>query len=110
MPILDRIGPTAITNANVALGSAVPAGQAFKIATLLIQQPAGSVSKTIKVAIGTTATAANVVRTILLAAGLVNYTEAPGLVVKAGEQINVICDLGTTEAVIEFNGARDIVT
>lgn len=106
--IADRIGPTAITTSNVALGSAVPTGQTFTIRSLLIQQAAAGDAKEILVAIGTTATAANVVRRITFVAGVQNYLEFPEIVLRAGEQINVIGTGTTAQAVIEMNGYRDL--
>lgn len=106
-----RLGPQAVTTANATLGAAIPTGQVARITQIKVTQPAGADAKTVVVAIGTTATAANIIAQIVLAAGVQNVAD-PGynIPMAAGDQINVTQVGGTTaQAVIEVGLAKDLI-
>lgn len=98
--LIAPLGSQAVTTSNATLGSAVPTGQIWVVEAVNIQQPTGSAAKVISMAIGTTATAANIKRRYSVAAGLAQAQDYPRIALVAGEQLNVICDAGTGEAVM----------
>lgn len=105
-----RLGPQAVTTANATLGAAIPAGQVAKLKQIKITQPAGSDAKTVVVAIGTTATAANIVGQFVLVAGVQNVAEFPAIPMAAGDQVNITQVGGTTaQAVIEVGVDKDLI-
>ncbi len=105
-----RLGPQAVTTSNATLGAAIPTGQVARLRQIKITQPAGSDAKTVIVAIGTTATAANVIGQYTLVTGLNNVLEMPNIPMAAGDQINVIQSGGTTaQAVIEAGLEKDLI-
>ncbi len=105
-----RLGPQAVTTANATLGAAIPAGQVARVKQIKITQPAAGDAKVVVVAIGTTATAANIVGQYTLIAGVQNVFEAPNIPLAAGEQINITQVGGTTAtAVIEIGIDKDLI-
>lgn len=109
MALITSLGSQAVTTTNATLGSAVPTGQIWRVVAVNIQQPAGSVAKTISLAIGTTATAGNVKRRYSLSAGVATAQDFPNLALVAADQLNVVADTGTSEAVITVTVAKDLV-
>lgn len=105
-----RLGPQAVTTSNATLGAAIPAGQVAKLKQIKITQPATGDAKVVVVAIGTTATAANIIGQFTLAAGVQNVAEFPGIPMAAGDQVNVTQVGGTTaQAVIEVGIDKDLI-
>lgn len=109
MGLLVPLGSQLVTTSNATLGGVVPAGQIWRVRAVNIQQPAGSAAKNIALAIGTTATAANVKRRYALASGLQGAQDFPDLVMVAGDQVNVITNLGTNEAVCSVTVIKKLV-
>lgn len=107
--LLTPLGSQAVTTTNATLGSAVPSGQIWRIVAVNIQQPAGSDAKTIALALGTTATAVNVKRRYSLTAGLAQAQDFPNIAMVAGDQVNVIGDGTTAQAVITVTVAKDLI-
>lgn len=110
MSLQTQIGFQTVTTSNATLGAAVPTGMTVRLTSVTIQQPAAGVAKVISLAIGTTATPANIIRTYTIAAGALNFVEYPNIVLTAGQQLNVVTSLGTTEAVITASGLKDLAT
>lgn len=105
-----RLGPQAVTTANATLGAAIPAGQVARVVQVKVTQPAGSDAKTVVLAIGTTATPANIVGNYALAAGVQNVLESPSIPLAAADQLNITQVGGTTaQAVIEVGIAKDLI-
>lgn len=109
MALITALGTQAVTTSNATLGVAVPTGQLWRVIAVNLQQPVGSDAKTVSLAIGTTATAANVKRRYSLAAGLATAQDFPNLALVAGEQLNVIGDGTTAQAVITVTVAKELV-
>lgn len=105
-----RLGPQAVTTANATLGAAIATGQVARIMQVKITQPAAGDAKVVVLAIGTTATAANIIGQYTLVAGVQNIIEFPGIPLAAADQINVTQVGGTTAtAVIEVGLAKDLI-
>lgn len=109
MSLITQLGSQAVTTSNATLGSAVPSGQIWRIVAVNIQQPTGSDAKTISLALGTTATAANVKRRYPLGAGLQTSQDFPNIAMVAGDQVNVIGDGTTAQAVMTVTVAKELV-
>ncbi len=109
MSLIVPLGSQAVTTTNATLGIAVPTGQVWRILAVNVQQPTGSDAKTVSLAIGTTATAANVKRRYSLASGLATAQAFPNIGMVAGDQINVIGDGTTAQAVISVTVAKDLI-
>lgn len=109
MSLIVPLASQAVTTTNATLGAAVPTGQIWRVHAVNIQHTAAGVAKNIALAIGTTATAANVKKRYNLAAGVSPPPDYPSLVLVAGEQLNVITDAGTSEAVISVTVAKDLI-
>ena len=108
MSLIVPLGSQLVTTSNATLGIAVPTGQIWRITAVNIQQPSGA-AKVIALAIGTTATAVNVKRKYPLGGGQQTAQDFPGLVMVAGDQVNVITDAGTNEAVMSVTVAKDLI-
>lgn len=109
MSLITQLGSQAATTSNATLGSAVPAGQVWCITAVNIQQPTGSDAKTVSLALGATTTAGNVKRRYSLAAGLASAQDFPGIAMVAGDQVNIIADGTTAQAVVTVTVAKDLV-
>lgn len=109
MSLLVPLGSQLVTTANATLGIAVPTGQIWRIRAVNIQQAVTGVAKTILLALGTTATAANVKLRYGLLLGQLKAQDFPDLVMVAGDQLNVISDLGTNEALLSVTVAKDLI-
>jgi hypothetical protein len=109
MPLIAPLGSAAVTTTNATLGVAVPTGQIWRILAVNLQQPAASDAKDIYLAIGTTATAANIKRRYSLAAGLATAQDFPNIAMVAGEQVNVVGTGTTAQAVITVTVAKDLI-
>ncbi len=110
MSFFRRIAGQAVTTANATFGAALPAGQTARLTQVKITQTGAHDAKVIVLAIGTTATAANVIGQYSLAAGVANVLEFPGIPIVAGEQLNVTQVGGTTaQAIIEAGLAVDLI-
>lgn len=104
-------GPQSVTTSNATVGAAVPTGMTVKVNSITLQQPPTGDAKRVDLAIGTAATAANVVRSYVIPTGAFNFSEAPGIVLAAGEQLNVIQVGGTTaQVVLTASGVKDLAT
>lgn len=110
MSLVTQLGSQAVTTSNATLGIAVPTGQIWRIVAVNIQQPAASDAKTVSLALGTTATAANVKRRYSLASGLSSAQDFPNIAMVAGDQVNVIADGTTAQAVCTVTVAKDLIT
>jgi hypothetical protein len=109
MSLIVSLASQAVTTSNATLGTAVPTGQLWRVRAVNIQQPTGAAAKNIALAVGTTATAANVKRRYALPSGLQTAQDFPDLMLAAGEQLNVVTDAGTTEAVISVTVIKDLI-
>ncbi len=109
MSLITVLGSQAVTTTNATLGVAVPAGQIWRVTAVNLQQPTGSDAKTVSLAIGTTATAGNVKRRYSLAAGLSSAQDFPNIAMVAGEQLNVVGDGTTAQAIITITVAKDLI-
>ncbi len=109
MSLIAPLGSQAVTTSNATLGVAVPTGQIWRILAVNVQQPTGSDAKEIALAIGTTATAANIRRRYPLAAGSANAQDFPNIAMVAGDQVNVIGTGTTAQAVIAVTVAKDLI-
>lgn len=94
------LGSQAVTTSNATLGIAVPAGQLWTIVAVNIQQPTTADAKQVRLALGTTATPANVKREYTLATGSQNPQDFPQIVMNAADQVNIIQIGGTTAQAI----------
>jgi hypothetical protein len=104
------LGSQAVTTSNATLGSAVPTGQIWRIVAVNLQQPATADAKTVALAIGTTATAANVKRRYSLTGGLATAQDFPDIPMVAGDQVNVVGDGTTAQAVITVTVEKELVS
>jgi hypothetical protein len=109
MSLVVPLGSQAATTANATFGVAVPTGQIWRIVAINVQQPAASDAKVISIAIGTTATAANVKRQYSLAAGVATAQEFPNIVLVAADQVNIIATGTTAQAVVTITVAKDLI-
>jgi hypothetical protein len=108
--LMVPLGSQLVTTTNATLGIAVPPGQIWRVRAVNIQQPAGSAAKNIALAFGTTATAANVKRRYPLLSGLQTAQDFPDLIMVATDQVNVITDAGTNEAVISVTVIKELIS
>lgn len=104
-----RIAGQVVTTANATFGVAIPAGQVARLKEVKITQPAAGLAKTVTLAIGTTATAANIIGQYVLIGGVQNVLEFPNIPMAAGEQLNVICSADTAVAIIEAGLDFDLI-
>lgn len=109
MGLLVPLGSQLVTTSNATLGIAVPTGQIWRLRAINIQQTSAAVAKAILVAFGTTATAVNVKLRYQLTLGQTKAQDFPDLVMVAGDQINVITDLGTNEAVLSATVLKELI-
>lgn len=109
MSLIVPLASQAVTTTNATLGIAVPTGQIWRVHAVNIQHGAAGVAKNIALAVGTTATAANIKKRYNLALGVSPPTDYPAIVMVAGEQLNVVTDLGTSEAIISVTVAKDLI-
>lgn len=110
MALIVPLGSQLVTTSNATLGGAVPSGQIWRIVAVNLQQPTGSAAKNIALALGTTATAANIKRRYTLGAGLQSpYPDVPNIAMVAGDQVNIISDAGTNEAVMSITVSKELV-
>lgn len=109
MALITPLGSQAATTSNATLGIAVPTGQIWRITAVNIQQPAASDAKTVSLGIGTTATAANVKRRYPLAAGLASAQDFPNLAMVAGDQVNIIADGTTAQAIVTITVSKELI-
>jgi hypothetical protein len=109
MPLIAPLGSQAVTTSNATLGIAVPAGQIWRILAVNVQQPTGSDAKEVALAIGTTATAANIKRRYSLGSGFATAQDFPNIAMVAGEQVNVLGTGTTAQAVITVTVAKDLI-
>lgn len=99
----------AVTTSNAALGAAVPAGQVWKVVAVSVQHAAAGVAKNVALAIGTTATAANIKKRYNMDAGKSPPTDFPNIVMVAADQLNVVTDAGTSEAIITVTIRKELI-
>lgn len=109
MHFMASLGSQFVTTSNATLGIAVPTGQLWRIRAVNIQQPVTGVAKTILLALGTTATAVNVKLRYSLVLGQIKVQDFPDLMMVAGDQLNVITDLGTNEAVLSVTVIKGLI-
>jgi hypothetical protein len=109
MGLLVPLGSQLVTTTNATFGIAVPTGQIWRLRAVNIQQAVSGVAKTILLALGTTATAANVKLRYGMLLGQLKVQDFPDIVMVAGDQLNVITDLGTNEAVLSCTVLKDLI-
>jgi len=110
MGLTAPLGSQAVTTSNATLGVAVPTGQIWTIIAVNLQQPSTGDAKTVSLALGTTATAANVKRRYSVPAGVYNMpTDFPNIAMVAGEQVNVIGDGTTAQAVLSVTVRKELI-
>jgi hypothetical protein len=99
----------AVTTSNATFGSAVPAGQVWKVVAVSLQHTAAGVAKNVALAIGTTATAANIKKRYNMELGKSPPTDFPNLVLQATEQLNIVTDAGTSEAIMTVTIRKELI-
>jgi hypothetical protein len=99
----------AVTTSNATLGSAVPAGQVWKVVAVNLQHAAAGVAKNVALAVGTTATAANIKKRYNMEAAKSPPTDYPNIVMVATEQLNIVTDAGTSEAIMTVTIRKELI-
>lgn len=100
------LGTSLVTTGDVALISAIPAGQVWEITAITITQPSTGAAKNVAIGIGTTATAANVKWNQAVTAGVFATAFYPGWALTATQTLNIVASAGTNEAVITVSGLK----
>ena len=109
MGLMVPLGSAAVTTTNATLGSAVPAGQLWRVRAVNIQQPSAGLAKKIAIGFGNTTTAGNVKRRYDVSAGQQNLQDFPDLVMAAGDQINMACDTDTGVAIVSVTVIKELI-
>jgi hypothetical protein len=101
------VGPVALTNANAAVGSAVPANRQWVIKQLVVCNTDGA-DRLVYLAIGSAATAANRLMSALpIAAGDTLVWDTP-LVMNASEQLFGYADTGSVVTVTAMGWVKEV--
>ncbi len=109
MGILVPLGSQLVTTSNATLGIAVPTGQIWRLRAVNIQQASSGVAKTILLALGITSTALNVKLRYPMLLGQTKVQDFPDIMMVAADQLNVITDLGTNEAVLSVTVYKELI-
>lgn len=110
MALPARLGSGLINTADSAAVAAVPSNQLYRIVSITLHQPTGSVAKIISIGLnGTSLTAANVRFSQTFVAGQRFAILAVSLVMNATDTLNISASAGANEATYTINGTKELV-
>lgn len=112
MSLPSELGSGTFTTSDAVIltgAAVVPAGQLWNVQYITIQQPSTGVLKTLSIGRGTTATAANVKLSRVIAAGQYSEVILAPFKLAAGQGLNGAVSAGTTELTYTIQGTKDLV-
>lgn len=108
MSLPAELATGTVTTSDVAVIT-VPASQLWNVQYVTIQQPSTGVLKTFSIGRGTTATAANVKLSRVIAAGQYSEVILAPFKLAAAQTLNMVVSAGTTELTYTVQGTKDLV-